>query len=244
MPPPPPPPPPPSPLPSERVGGGGGGNPALLRWTNRATDQHPPPSPPPDQPSPPPPPPPPPDQPSPPPPSPPPPPDQPPPTTCPGRLLTHRAVTLTAGEINSVLVHTDLEQMWQRDLTPLLVTRYPGTAGSLAVQQHIKTTLGSLEAGWNVTEDRFEAHTPYGSLTFTNLIATLDPSAKRRLVLACHFDSKYYPPQWHGREFQGATDSAVPCAMMLELARALDQELKTQKVGETGRSSVLVWTGS
>lgn len=96
--------------------------------------------------------------------------------------------------------------------------------------QHIKTTLGSLGAGWEVTEDTFVSQTPYGPLPFTNLIATLNPSAKRRLVLACHYDSKYYPPQWHGREFQGATDSAVPCAMMLELARALDEELKAQKV--------------
>lgn len=71
--------------------------------------------------------------------------------------------------------------------------------------------------------------TPYGRLPFNNIIATLDPSAKRRLVLACHHDSKYYSPQWQ-REFHGATDSAVPCAMMLELARALDEELKAQKV--------------
>lgn len=81
-----------------------------------------------------------------------------------------------------------------------------------------------------MTEDKFVSQTPYGPLSFTNLIATLNPAAKRRLVLACHYDSKYYPPQWHGREFQGATDSAVPCAMMLELARALDEELKAQKV--------------
>lgn len=96
--------------------------------------------------------------------------------------------------------------------------------------QHIKTTLGSLGAGWEVTLDRFRSMTPYGELPFTNIIATLNPSAKRRLVLACHHDSKYYPPQWHGKEFHGATDSAVPCAMMLELVRALDEELKAQKV--------------
>ncbi|KAM9341355.1 glutaminyl-peptide cyclotransferase [Symphorus nematophorus] len=144
--------------------------------------------------------------------------------------LHHRAVTLTQDEILSALSHTDLEQMWLRDLQPLLVTRYPGSAGSQAVQEHIKTTLGSLGAGWEVTEDKFVSQTPYGPLPFTNLIATLNPSAKRRLVLACHYDSKYYPSQWHGREFQGATDSAVPCAMMLELARALDEELKAQKI--------------
>ncbi|KAM7376523.1 hypothetical protein PAMP_006251 [Pampus punctatissimus] len=143
--------------------------------------------------------------------------------------LYHRAVTLTPEEIQIALSHTDLEQMWQRDLRPLLVTRYPGSAGSQAVQEHIKTTLSSLGAGWEVTEDRFMSQTPYSPLPFTNLIATLNPSAKRRLVLACHYDSKYFPPQWHGREFQGATDSAVPCAMMLELAQALNEELKNQK---------------
>lgn len=96
--------------------------------------------------------------------------------------------------------------------------------------QHIKTTLGSLGAGWELTEDAFVSQTPYGQLPFTNIIANLNSSASRRLVLACHYDSKYYPPQWHGREFQGATDSAAPCAMMLELARTLDEELKAQKV--------------
>ncbi|XP_038584387.1 glutaminyl-peptide cyclotransferase [Micropterus salmoides] len=143
--------------------------------------------------------------------------------------LHHRALTLTQDEVRTALSHTDVEQMWQRDLRPLLVTRYPGSAGSRAVQEHIKTTLGSLGAGWDVTEDKFVSQTPYGPLPFTNLIGTLNPSAKRRLVLACHYDSKYYPPQWHGREFQGATDSAAPCAMMLELARALDEELMAQK---------------
>ncbi|XP_014065859.1 glutaminyl-peptide cyclotransferase [Salmo salar] len=143
--------------------------------------------------------------------------------------ISHKPSTLSSSDITRVLSHTDLNQMWQRDLRPLLVTRYPNSAGSLAAQQHIKSTLGSLRAGWDVKEDKFESHTPYGPMTFNNIIATLNPSAKRRLVLACHYDSKYYPPQWHGREFLGATDSAVPCAMMLELVRALDQELKTLK---------------
>ncbi|KAJ7988976.1 hypothetical protein DPEC_G00314770 [Dallia pectoralis] len=143
--------------------------------------------------------------------------------------LNHRPTTLSSSDITRVLSHTDLNQMWQRDLRPLLVPRYPNSAGSLSVQQHIKSTLGSLTAGWAVQEDRFESHTPYGPMTFNNIIATLNPSTQRRLVLACHYDSKYYPPQWDGREFLGATDSAVPCAMMLELARALDQELKTQE---------------
>ncbi|XP_020500675.1 glutaminyl-peptide cyclotransferase [Labrus bergylta] len=168
--------------------------------------------------------------------------------------LYHRALTLTQDEVRTALSHTDLEQMWQRDLRPLLVTRYPGSAGSQAVQEHIKTTLSSLGAGWEVTEDKFMSQTPYGSLPFTNIIGTLNPSAKRRLVLACHYDSKYYPPQWHGMEFQGATDSAVPCAMMLELARALDEELTAQKSSSPdltlqllffdGEEALFQWTDS
>lgn len=170
--------------------------------------------------------------------------------------LHHQALTLTEEESRTALSHTDLAQMWSRHLKPLLVIRYPGSPGSLAVQevslapccgcfqtfqsplphwylivssQHIKTTLSSLGAGWEVTEDKFVSGTPYGRLPFNNIVATLNPSAKRRLVLACHHDSKYYSPQWQ-REFHGATDSAVPCAMMLELAQALDEELKAQKV--------------
>lgn len=83
----------------------------------------------------------------------------------------------------------------------------------------------------------FESHTPYGPMTFNNIIATLNPSAKCRLVLACHYDSKYYPLQCHGCEFLGATDSSVPCAMMLELVQALDRELKILKVGKGGEFS-------
>ncbi|XP_027857026.1 glutaminyl-peptide cyclotransferase [Xiphophorus couchianus] len=155
--------------------------------------------------------------------------------------LRHRALKLSEDEIRTALSHTDLAQMWQRDLRPLLVTRYPGSAGSQAVQDHIKTTLGSLGAGWEVTEDSFESQTPYGPLPFTNLVATLNPSAKRHLVLACHYDSKYYPSEGHGREFQGATDSAVPCTMMLELARALDEELKTQKSSNSNLTLQLIF---
>ncbi|XP_028995629.1 glutaminyl-peptide cyclotransferase [Betta splendens] len=168
--------------------------------------------------------------------------------------LTHRAGTLTQNEIESALSHTDVEQMWQRDLRPLLVTRYPGSAGNQAVQEHIKTTLSSLGAGWEVTEDRFMSQTPYGYLPFTNLIATLNPSARRRLVVACHYDSKYYPPQWHEGEFLGATDSAVPCAMLLELARAQDELLKAQKTSSPdltlqliffdGEEALLQWSSS
>lgn len=73
-------------------------------------------------------------------------------------------------------------------------------------------------------EDSFDNDTPIGRRTFTNVVATLDPKAPRRLVLACHYDSKLV----REGQFIGATDSAVPCAMMLNLAWVMKDSLKNQ----------------
>ena len=45
---------------------------------------------------------------------------------------------------------------------------------------------------WEVEEDEFEDDTPMGRKHFTNVIATKDPKAARRVVVAAHFDSKYF----------------------------------------------------
>lgn len=74
---------------------------------------------------------------------------------------------------------------------------------------------------WNVSRDSFWASTPIGrSIEFHNIIATLDPSACSRLVFACHYDSKLM------KNFVGATDSAVPCAMMIHMMKSLNPFLK------------------
>lgn len=80
------------------------------------------------------------------------------------------------------------------------------------------------DLGWTVEEDSFGSDTPIGPKTFTNVVATLDPKAPRRLVLACHYDSKLV----REGQFIGATDSAVPCAMMLNLAWVMRESLKQQ----------------
>ncbi|XP_054722339.1 glutaminyl-peptide cyclotransferase-like [Uloborus diversus] len=78
---------------------------------------------------------------------------------------------------------------------------------------------------WTVEEDSFTDRTPYGKKPFSNIVATLNPHACRFLTVACHYDSL------HNREFTflGAIDSAVPCAMMINMARVLDTALKEQK---------------
>lgn len=79
-------------------------------------------------------------------------------------------------------------------------------------------------SGWVVELDEFKAFTPNGAFNMTNIVATLNPMADRFIVVACHYDSKlmdFY--------FVGATDSAVPCAMMIYMAQSLSQRLEAFK---------------
>ncbi|XP_043919621.1 glutaminyl-peptide cyclotransferase [Protopterus annectens] len=147
----------------------------------------------------------------------------------------HKPSTLSDEDVLALAEKTNISRMWQEDLQPILVERYPGSPGSKVVRQHILKRLKELQAGWVTEEDTFQDYTPYGYVTFSNIIATLNPSAKRRLVLACHYDSKYFPPQWDGQVFVGATDSAVPCAMLLELVKALDDRFLSLKTSSASR---------
>lgn len=82
------------------------------------------------------------------------------------------------------------------------------------------------DLNWTVESDVFEEHTPiFGSLQFENIIAKLNPDAKRYLAMACHYDSKYTKE----RNFVGATDSAVPCAQLINLATVMQNHLNSIK---------------
>nr|BAB30831.1 unnamed protein product [Mus musculus] len=140
----------------------------------------------------------------------------------------HQPAHLNSSSLQQVAEGTSISEMWQNDLRPLLIERYPGSPGSYSARQHIMQRIQRLQAEWVVEVDTFLSRTPYGYRSFSNIISTLNPEAKRHLVLACHYDSKYFP-RWDSRVFVGATDSAVPCAMMLELARALDKKLHSLK---------------
>uniref|UniRef100_A0A4X1T1L1 Glutaminyl-peptide cyclotransferase n=2 Tax=Sus scrofa TaxID=9823 RepID=A0A4X1T1L1_PIG len=130
----------------------------------------------------------------------------------------HQPALLNLSSLRQVAEGTSISEMWQNDLRPLLIERYPGSPGSYAARQHIMQRIQRLQADWVLEVDTFLSRTPYGYRSFSNIISTLNPTAKRHLVLACHYDSKYFP-HWDNRVFVGATDSAVPCAMILELAR-------------------------
>lgn len=88
----------------------------------------------------------------------------------------------------------------------------------------VQFIIDTLEGyGWDVKLQDFDADTPIGKKKMTNIIATLNPNADRVLALAAHYDSKLLPPQ-NGKYFVAATDSAVPCAMLLDMARVLSEK--------------------
>jgi len=111
-------------------------------------------------------------------------------------------------------------------LAKILIPRAPETDNHTLVREYIVSTLKDLN--WDVEEDTFEDQTPFGKRTFRNIIATKDPEAPRRVVLAAHYDSKYFDT-YPANQFVGATDSAMPCALVLDVAAALNPYLDARK---------------
>jgi hypothetical protein len=75
-------------------------------------------------------------------------------------------------------------------LSKILIPRPPDTENNTLVREYLVSTLKNLN--WHVEEDSFTDMTPYGVKRFTNVIATKDPQASRRVIVAAHFDSKFF----------------------------------------------------
>ncbi|KAI0081210.1 hypothetical protein K474DRAFT_1703956 [Panus rudis PR-1116 ss-1] len=124
-------------------------------------------------------------------------------------------------------------------LSKILIPRPPDTENNTIVRNYIVDNLKKLN--WHVEEDAFNDTTPYGVKRFTNIIATKDPTAPRRVILAAHYDSKYFSSS-PMNQFVGATDSAAPCAFMLDVAEALnpllDERQKRLEDGEEDNEDV------
>lgn len=115
-------------------------------------------------------------------------------------------------------------------LHSICVPRVVGTPGHERVKDFIVAELTAL--GMSVELDTFSVRAPIvGKQRFTNVIGRLNPRADRFLTLACHYDSKYFAPQSGAEAFVGATDSAVPCAMMLNAVRTLRGPLSERPAG-------------
>lgn len=116
-------------------------------------------------------------------------------------------------------------------LAPILIPRVPGTPGSVAVQQHFVRFFQEQLPEWQIEWHNSTATTPATGneqIPFANLIFRRDPpwaapGDVARLTLAAHYDTLFNP-----KGFIGAIDSAAPCAMLMHVARSVDQAL-TQK---------------
>ena len=80
------------------------------------------------------------------------------------------------------------EDNFAANLDAILIPRTVGSANHAKVREHLTRTMSNH--GWAVETHSFQTNTPHGEKQFTNVIATLDPAAPRRLVIACHYDTK------------------------------------------------------
>lgn len=72
----------------------------------------------------------------------------------------------------------------------LILSNKAESDNNTMVRNYIVSTMKALN--WHIEEDSFTDTTPYGPRQFTNIIVTKDPQASRRVILAAHFDSKYF----------------------------------------------------
>lgn len=132
-------------------------------------------------------------------------------------------------------------------LSPILIPRVPGSDGSMKVQQHFVDFFQRELPKWSVEWHNSTAKTPAtGSqdVPFRNIIFKREPpwtkvGQANLLTLVAHFDSKLTP-----EGFIGATDSAVPCAVLMHVARSIDKYLTQMhdemvELGELGGSPAM-----
>ncbi|KAI1327430.1 peptidase family M28 [Xylariaceae sp. FL0255] len=111
-------------------------------------------------------------------------------------------------------------------LSPLLITRVPGTPGQTAAQEHFvnffRTELPKWELEWfnstGKTPATGERDIPFQNMVFKREPPWVKEGQSNLLTLVAHYDSKITP-----NGFIGATDSAVPCAILMHVARSLDK---------------------
>ncbi|KAI0816082.1 peptidase family M28 [Xylaria sp. FL0064] len=111
-------------------------------------------------------------------------------------------------------------------LAPILIPRVPGTPGQVAAQEHFVNFFRSELPSWSIEWFNSTGKTPVTGdreIPFQNLLFKREPpwveeGQSNLLTLVAHYDSKISP-----EGFIGATDSAVPCAILMHVARSIDR---------------------
>ncbi|GAW14276.1 hypothetical protein ANO14919_036770 [Xylariales sp. No.14919] len=111
-------------------------------------------------------------------------------------------------------------------LAPILIPRVPGTPGQVAAQEHFVNFFSTELPSWSVEWFNSTGKTPVTGdrdIPFQNMLFKREPpwvkeGQSNLLTLVAHYDSKITP-----EGFIGATDSAVPCAILMHVARTIDR---------------------
>lgn len=112
----------------------------------------------------------------------------------------HKPLEISEFNKASLANSADIEK-FNEILDNILVERVVGTDSHDKVKDYISNEMKSLN--WDVQLDEFEDKTPFGQHKFSNIITSLNPNAERYLLLACHYDSKFFDDK--SKKFLGAT---------------------------------------
>jgi glutaminyl-peptide cyclotransferase len=102
--------------------------------------------------------------------------------------------------------------------------RPSGSEASRKLQEFILTQLKTHQC--EVTVDLFPVPGPYGTVEMKNIVARFKGTSGRSIAITGHYDTKLFP----GRKFVGANDGGSSTGLLLEMARALDGEKRTDDV--------------
>ena len=111
--------------------------------------------------------------------------------------------------------------------------RVPGTKGHADTKAWMMATL--TRYGWTVQSQDFQAST-YDGLTWnlSNVIASINPSASKRILLAAHWDTRRIADKDTERTDQpidGANDGASGVGVLMEIARSISTQPLPEGVG-------------
>jgi Zn-dependent M28 family amino/carboxypeptidase len=102
--------------------------------------------------------------------------------------------------------------------------RPSGSEANRQLQAYILAQLKTCKC--QVTEDAFTPQTPKGPIAMKNIIAKFPGKSGKSVVITGHFDTKLFP----GRKFVGASDGGSSAGLLLELARVLAGQPRTDDV--------------
>jgi len=94
----------------------------------------------------------------------------------------------------------------------------PGPAGSPQLGRTRDYIVSALKSsGLIVSTDEFKAATPQGEKVMANIVAEIAGESKDTILIASHYDTKYYKDML----FVGANDPAASVASLIEIGRVL-----------------------